>query len=194
MPSLSFASISSLFCVSLMVSTLPLLLSTVMGAFLATTAQAKESRTKHTIGAADFIREASTGIPFSARIDTGAATCSLHVEEIELSGEATPPFKVKGKTIRFKIQNEKGDSAWIESKVAGVVRVKSSALKKGKFDRRYKVLLTLQWRDFKKEVLVTLNDRTDMEFPMLIGRNYLKGDFIVDVSLEPPKELPESGN
>lgn len=41
---------------------------------------------------------------------------------------------------------------------------------------------------------MTLNDRTDMEFPMLIGRNYLKGDFIVDVSLEPPKELPESGN
>jgi hypothetical protein len=35
--------------------------------------------------------------------------------------------------------------------------------------------------DFEKKVLVTLNDRTDMEFPLLIGRNFLRGDFLVDV-------------
>jgi hypothetical protein len=29
---------------------------------------------------------------------------------------------------------------------------------------------------------VTLNDRTDMEFPLLIGRNFLRDDFLVDVS------------
>jgi len=31
-------------------------------------------------------------------------------------------------------------------------------------------------------VLVTLNDRTDMEYPLLVGRNYLRGDFLVDVA------------
>lgn len=156
----------------------------LVGTIEPSAARGAEARTKHTIGASATLSEASTGIPFSARIDTGAASCSLHVEEIEISGEATPPNKYKGKTIRFKIQNEKGDSAWIESKIAGVVRVKSSTLKQGKFDRRYKVPLTLKWKDFEKEVLVTLNDRTDMEFPMLIGRNYLKGDFVVDVALK----------
>jgi hypothetical protein len=44
------------------------------------------------------------------------------------------------------------------------------------------VLLTLRWKDFEKEVLVTLNDRTDMEYPLLIGRNFLRGDFLVDVA------------
>ncbi len=43
--------------------------------------------------------------------------------------------------------------------------VKSSSLRSGEYDHRYKVRLTLQWKDFRKEVLVTLNDRTDMEFP-----------------------------
>ena len=51
----------------------------------------------------------------------------------------------------------------------------------GEFDHRYKVRLTLKWNDFEKEVVVTLNDRTDMEFPLLIGRNFLRGDFLVDV-------------
>jgi hypothetical protein len=43
------------------------------------------------------------------------------------------------------------------------------------------VRLALQWKDFSKEVLVTLNDRTDMTYPLLIGRNFLQGDFLVDV-------------
>jgi hypothetical protein len=29
--------------------------------------------------------------------------------------------------------------------------------------------------------MVSLNDRTDMEYPLLIGRNFLRGDFLVDV-------------
>jgi hypothetical protein len=61
--------------------------------------------------------------------------------------------------------------------------VKSSSLASGDYDHRYKVRLTLQWKDVRKEVLVTLNDRTDMEYPLLVGRNFLRGDFLVDVSL-----------
>lgn len=134
---------------------------------------------KRIIGATAIISEASTGIPFSARIDTGAASCSLHVDKVEVKNPEERPNT--GKPIRFLIKNEKGQSQWIKSTVAGVVRVKSSVFKGGEFDRRYKVLLTLQWKDFRKEVLVTLNDRTNMEYPLLIGRNYLRGDFLVDV-------------
>ena len=35
----------------------------------------------------------------------------------------------------------------------------------------------------EKEVLVTLNNRQHMEYPLLIGRNFLHGDFLVDVEL-----------
>jgi hypothetical protein len=139
---------------------------------------------KHIIGATAVLTETGSGLPFAARIDTGAASCSLHVEKMEIKGEAPKPLDNIGKTVRFLLKNDKGDTSWVEAKIAGVVRVRSSALKEGEFDRRYKVPLTLKWGDFEKEVLVTLNDRTDMKFPLLVGRNYLRRDFLVDVDID----------
>lgn len=136
---------------------------------------------KRVIGATATFTEVSSGLQFPARIDTGAQSCSLHVEKIEIQDESPKRLNNVGKKIRFLIEYD-GKSKWVESTIAKAVRIKSSALKHGEFDRRYKVPLTLQWRDFRKEVLVTLNDRTHMEYPLLIGRNYLHGDFLVDVA------------
>jgi len=133
------------------------------------------------IGATATFTEVTSGLQFPARIDTGAQSCSLHVEKIEIENESPKRLHNVGKKIRFLVE-QNGKSKWVESTIAKAVRIKSSALKNGEFDRRYKVPLTLQWRDFRKEVLVTLNDRTHMEYPLLIGRNYLHGDFLVDVS------------
>jgi hypothetical protein len=33
-------------------------------------------------------------------------------------------------------------------------------------------------------VLVTLSDREKMKYPVLLGRNFLRGDFLVDVNLD----------
>jgi hypothetical protein len=142
---------------------------------------------KHVIGATATITETATGLPFAARIDTGAASCSLHVERIEIKNESSKPIENVGKPIRFLVKNERGDEKWIDSTVARVVRVRSAAQDAGEFDRRYKVLLTLSWENFRKEVLVTLNDRTEMTYPLLIGRNYLRGDFLVDVDKDNPE-------
>jgi len=133
------------------------------------------------IGATAIVKEASTGIPFQARIDTGAKSCSLHVEKLEIVDEAPGRLRNIGKTVRFLIKGENGKAEWIESKIVAAVRIKSSVFKNGEFDRRYKVRLILQWKDFSKQVLVTLNDRTEMSYPLLIGRNFLRGDFLVDV-------------
>jgi hypothetical protein len=157
----------------------------VLGPYGLTTARSQEAVSadpKYVIGATATITEESTGIAFSARIDTGAKSCSLHVEKMEIEDESPKRLQNIGKKVRFLIKGDNGKSEWIETTIAGAVRVKSSVFKKGEFDRRYKVLLTLRWKDFEKEVLVTLNDRTDMEYPLLIGRNYLRGDFLVDVA------------
>jgi hypothetical protein len=137
---------------------------------------------KLVIGATAKIAEVSTGLAFSARVDTGAKSCSLHVDKIEIENEAADPLQNVGRPIRFLIKNEAGESAWVETEIVGRVRIRSAAT--NKFDRRYKVALNLQWQDFQKVVTVTLNDRTDMTHPLLIGRNFLRGDFVVDVELE----------
>src|SRR4051794_4622384 len=139
---------------------------------------------KRTIGATAILTEKSTGLSFPARVDTGAETCSLHVEKLEIEDRTRNRVRNIGKTVRFLLKGSDGKTKWVESVVADAVRVKSSSLKGGDVDHRYKVRLTLEWKDVRKEVLVTLNDRTAMEYPLLIGRNFLQGDFVVDVDLD----------
>lgn len=142
------------------------------------------TKLKRTIGATATVVEASSQLQFPARIDTGAETCSLHVEKIDIQDKTAKRTRNIGKSIRFLLKANDGKTHWVEGIVADAVRVKSSSLKSGDVDHRYKVRLTLQWKDVRKEVLVTLNDRTAMEYPLLIGRNFLERDFLVDVDLD----------
>ena len=90
--------------------------------------------------------------------------CSLHVEKIEIKDQSRKPLDNIGKTIRVLDQERTRRTDWVEAIIAGAVRVQSSVAER-RLRHRYKVRLTLEWNDFTKEVLVTLNDRTDMEYP-----------------------------
>jgi hypothetical protein len=136
---------------------------------------------KQIIGATAKLTEVSSGLAFPARIDTGAESCSLHVEKFVIDDKQRKRTDNVGKAIRFLVINEEGKQQWIKSTIAKAVRIKSGLLEDGEYDHRYKVPVTLEWNGFRKEVLVTLNDRTHMEYPLLIGRNFLSGDFLVDV-------------
>ena len=136
---------------------------------------------KQIIGATARLIEASTGFTFRARVDTGAKSCSLHIEKLIIEDKARKRVENVGKKVRFLVINDEGKKEWIESKIAKAVRIKSSVFDDGEYDHRYKVPLTFEWNGFRKEVLVTLNDRANMEYPLLIGRNFLRGDFLVDV-------------
>jgi len=141
-------------------------------------------RSKRIIGATATISEATSGLPFSARIDTGATTCSIHALKWEIEDPAKRPAKNVGKQIRVLIANEKGEQAWVEAVVAARVRVRSSVQDEDDYHGRYKVVLPLEHNGVKKEVLVTINDRTNMEYPLLIGRNFLRNDFVVDIDVD----------
>src|SRR5829696_1813969 len=108
---------------------------------------------KRIIGATAIITETSSGFGFPARIDTGAETCSLHVEKIDIQDRTARRTKNVGKSVRFLLKASDGKTQWVEGIVADAIRVKSSSLKSGDVDHRYKVRLTLQWKDVRKEVL-----------------------------------------
>jgi hypothetical protein len=110
---------------------------------------------------------------FKARVDTGARTSSIHAEAIMVDTSDNP----HGQPISFLLVNKLGQSHKIETRVASVVNVKTS---EGS-EIRYKVPLTLIWNDSSKTVLLTLNDRKAMRYRLLLGRNWLHEDFIVDV-------------
>ena len=142
---------------------------------------------KHVIGATATVEEVRSDLLFRARVDTGATTSSLHVEEFYIEDEAERMEDNVGKKIRFRMKNQDGESEWLESKIAEVSLVKTSVDQ----EHRYKVLLTLRLYEVKKKVLVTLNDRSHMKYPMLLGRNFLRGDFVVDVESKRAKGSPK---
>jgi len=131
------------------------------------------------IGPVTTITEVSSGLPFPARVDTGATTCSIHYEEIEIEDAAENPADNVGKRIRVLIQNADGEKEWVTTKIVEHVTVRTST----DDEQRYKVPLKLRWQDVEKKVLVTLKDREKMKYPLLLGRNFLRGDFLVDVNL-----------
>ncbi len=135
---------------------------------------------KRIIGPTTIVAEAKSELDFKARVDTGATTTSLHVEEWAIEDESPEMADNVGKKIRIRIKNHRGESQWIESRIEEIGIVKTSAVE----EQRYKVGLTLCWNDVKKHVLVTLNDRSRMKYPLLLGRNFLQGDFVVDVDLK----------
>jgi hypothetical protein len=132
------------------------------------------------IGPVTTITEVSSGLPFPARVDTGATTCSIHYEAIEIENPAKNPEDNVGKRVRVLIKNPDGDEEWITTKIVDHVTVRTST----KDDERYKIQLKLRWQDVEKNVLVTLKDREKMKYPLLVGRNFLRGNFLVDVNME----------
>ena len=139
--------------------------------------------TFHRIGPVTTVTEVSSGLPFPARVDTGATTCSIHYEAIEIEDAAASPADNVGKRVRILIQSPSGEQEWISTKIVDRVRVRTTT----DDDERYKVQLKLRWQDVEKKVMVTLNDRDKMKYPLLLGRNFLRGDFLVDVNLDGDK-------
>lgn len=128
---------------------------------------------KQVVGATEVVFVKEANMSFKARVDTGAKTSSIHAENIELDLSGDP----RGKPISFYLVTKSGQSTKVETRVMSVVKVKTSE----HTERRYVVPLHIKWQDSEKIVPVTLNDRGNMEYSLLLGRNWLQGEFIVDV-------------
>lgn len=155
------------------------------------TIEGVDSHSKRVLGSVVTVGEAKTNMQFLARVDTGARTCSLHTaEKVILNGARFMEDNI-GKTIRFRVENRQGKSEWLERPIAEVRLITTS---EGE-ETRYLVPMALICAGVEREVLVSLNDRSRMSFSMLLGRNFLAGEFVVDVSgAEDGPALLASGN
>jgi hypothetical protein len=114
-------------------------------------------------------------IILEARIDTGAETSSIHAENIQL-------IEKDGKRwVRFNLSNpQTGAAIPLERRLHRRILVKQKTDSGN--DRRYVVRMWLTLGDTRTWVDVSLSDRDDFDFPLLIGRNMLMDNFSVDVS------------
>jgi hypothetical protein len=130
-----------------------------------------------TIGATALVTEMDSGLQLAARVDTGATVCSIHCEQIEIDRQSPDPSQNVGRMARLLVTDRRGQSQWIETRITEFGTVRTSV----KPQDRYCVLLRLRTQGVEETVLVTLNNRADMKYPLLLGRNFLRGHFVVDV-------------
>ncbi len=133
---------------------------------------------KQVVGETASIHLAEAGLDFLARIDSGARSTSVHAYDLSLP-PAGKDREYLGETLSYTVENEQGVSKRLEGKIVDVARVRNAQ----GVEYRYVVELTLNWRHLSKNVQVNLRDRSRMSYKLLIGRNWLRDDLLVDVSI-----------
>lgn len=107
-----------------------------------------------------------------AKVDTGADSCSMHCDNI----------KVEGENVTFTLHDEVHTAYHgkrLTLSIAKIKRVKSS---NGKSEERVfvKSMLKLGCKTYEAEI--SLTNRENMKYPMLIGRRFLSHKYLIDVS------------
>ena len=109
-----------------------------------------------------------SGIP--AKIDTGARTSSLHarvLEQFERDGKPYVRFAVDWDDFAHEGEAVRVDWRGITSSI-------------GETQRRFVIKTPLRIGSVEFRAELSLADRSDMKFPMLIGRTALRRRFVVD--------------
>ena len=110
------------------------------------------------------------------RIDTGAKTSSLHVDNLSRYKKAGKPW------VRFVIHSSihnVEDIVECTSPLHDVRRIKSS---NGSSEERYVIKTTVHLGNKSWPIEITLTDRSDMSYLMLLGREAMKDKVLVDPS------------
>jgi len=110
--------------------------------------------------------------PMDGKVDTGAFTSSLHCTDIRHD-----PF---GKLVTFSIPLSDGSQMReIQARVYDLRNIKSS---NGIVEERVVIITSIEIGGEEYKIEISLTDRSDMKYPVLLGRKFLRNKFIVDVS------------
>ncbi len=137
---------------------------------------------KQLFGEAEISQIPALELQLPARIDTGARTTSLHATQIEL-------FERDGKNwVRFQSSSNNAKPMVQELPLKRTVRIKRKD--KGVVERPV-IELKIQIGGVVQRLDVNLADRSHLEYPVLIGRDFLQDLVIVDVSKSYIADQPE---
>lgn len=109
-----------------------------------------------------------------AKVDTGADSNALHCDDIVIDGN----------NVHFRLLDEVHPSYHGKKMTMPLYKVKRVKSSNGEVQERASIKVTVNFFGKKYKSVISLTNRADMKFPMLIGRRFLKDRFLVDVSKE----------
>lgn len=129
---------------------------------------------KQIIGRTDIVNFPDLNLyNISVKIDTGAYTSAIHCSEIIEENKVL-------KCIFYDNNHPNYNPEPIIFTSYSTTGVKSS---NGFKENRFKIKSTIEIFGKTYKINLTLSTRDDMKFPVLIGRQFLKRKFLVDVDL-----------
>ncbi|MDI5984888.1 RimK/LysX family protein [Halomonas sp. M4R5S39] len=143
---------------------------------------------KAVVGRSEWIGLPDAGTYLKARIDSGANTSSLSATDItrfERDGEDWVRFKLGLGENDVAVEGVRDD--WIEAPIERRVRVLQAA---GETSRPV-VSLLMTLGPIRETVEFTLNDRSHLNYPVLLGRRFLMDITVIDVAESYIHERPE---
>lgn len=136
---------------------------------------------KHPVGWVEQAAITENHFLLHAKIDSGADNSSINTVNpvyFEQSGQ---------RWVKFSITNREGQSIELSQPIVKTTRIKT---KSGGYQQRDVIELPICLGRIKKSVPVNLVDRSHFRYQLLIGRSFLRPDFLIDSDskyLSPPK-------
>ena len=109
-----------------------------------------------------------------AKVDTGADSNALHCDNIVIENDI----------VHFCLLDEVHESYHGKRMSMPLYKIKKVKSSNGKIQLRPSIKVSVEFFGKRYKSIISLTNRADMKFPMLIGRRFLKDRFIVDVSEE----------
>lgn len=127
------------------------------------------------VGWREFLSLPDMGIrSIKAKVDTGARSSSLHAYDIE-------EFQRENKKwVRFNVHPLQHSDSKVVAVEAPVLDVRSVRSSSGDVTERYVLLTTLKLLGQTWPIELTLANRDQMGFRMLLGREAIRGKLLVD--------------
>lgn len=110
-----------------------------------------------------------------AKIDTGADSNALHCDAI---------FVDEAKQVHFTLLDKVHPAYHGKKMVLPLYKMKRVKSSNGEMQQRPSIRVVVEFFGKNYTTVISLTNRSDMKYPMLIGRKFLAKKFLVDVSQE----------
>lgn len=130
-----------------------------------------------TIGWREWVALPALDLPaVKAKVDTGARTSALHAFDIQALATGADGVQM----VEFKVQPLQRNDTLVRLCRAPIVDRRRVTDSGGHGEDRFVISTDLDLGDVHRSIEMTLTERPNMLFRMLLGRTALKGSFRVD--------------